>query len=265
MAPPGFGARDRRGCTKIGASAATGNVCRSIVSARRRDSAPNADSALRSIGPGGALRATQINLLRQARSCDRRGDAPLSGAGFMEDIWCPGDEKPTRVPGTYQPTGMVQSCCFTIDAGMQTVLNVAQEIHLLYHLRNTTRRDAVDSQMLDVGLHERRRARRMQDPDFRESYDRASREITQTDAVIRALDSLRAELGISKAELARRVNRNASSVRRLFTADQARPELPLIIAIADALDAEVCIVPRQAEARSAARSPGRRRRVPTAI
>jgi ribosome-binding protein aMBF1 (putative translation factor) len=160
---------------------------------------------------------------------------------------------------------MVQSCWFTIDAGMQTVLNVAQEKHLLYHLRNTTRRDAVDSQMLDVGLHERRRARRMQDPDFRESYDRASREITQTDAVIRALDSLRAELGISKAELARRVNRNASSVRRLFTADRARPELPLIIAIADALDAEVCIVPRQAEARSTARSPGRRRRVPTAI
>lgn len=29
--------------------------------------------------------------------------------------------------------------------------------------------------VVDVGLHERRRARRMQDPDFRESYDRASR------------------------------------------------------------------------------------------
>jgi hypothetical protein len=37
------------------------------------------------------------------------------------------------------------------------------------------------------------------------------------------------------AELARRVNRNASSVRRLFTASQTRPELPLIIALADPL------------------------------
>jgi transcriptional regulator with XRE-family HTH domain len=133
---------------------------------------------------------------------------------------------------------------------MQSVSSVAQEIRLLYRLRNTPREAAMDSQMLDVGLHERRRAQRMQDPDFRESYDRASREIAQTDAVIRALDSLRAELGVSKAELARRVNRNASSVRRLFTADQTRPELPLIIAIADALDAEVCIVPRQAEDRT---------------
>jgi ribosome-binding protein aMBF1 (putative translation factor) len=119
----------------------------------------------------------------------------------------------------------------------------------------------MDSQTLDVGLHERRRAQRMQDPDFRESYDRASREIAQTDAVIRALDALRVERGISKAELARRVNRNASSVRRLFTAEQTRPELPLIIAIADALDAEVCIIPRQAEGRPGER-PSRRRRVP---
>jgi ribosome-binding protein aMBF1 (putative translation factor) len=118
----------------------------------------------------------------------------------------------------------------------------------------------MDSQMLDLGLHERRRAQRMQDPDFRESYDRASREIAQTDAVIRALDSLRVELGISKAELARRVNRNASSVRRLFTAEQTRPELPLIIAIADALDAEVCIIPRQAGGRPGERRPGSRRR-----
>jgi ribosome-binding protein aMBF1 (putative translation factor) len=123
----------------------------------------------------------------------------------------------------------------------------------------------MDSQTLDVGLHERRRAQRMQDPDFRESYDRASREIAQTDAVIRALDALRVERGISKAELARRVNRNASSVRRLFTAEQTRPELPLIIAIADALDAEVCIVPRQAEGRPGERRPGSRRRVPASM
>jgi ribosome-binding protein aMBF1 (putative translation factor) len=100
--------------------------------------------------------------------------------------------------------------------------------------------------MLDVSLHERRRARRLQDPEFRPAYERAAREIAQTDAVIRELDALRVDLGISKAELARRINRNASSVRRLFTASQVRPELPLITAIADALGAEVRVIRRPA-------------------
>ena len=117
------------------------------------------------------------------------------------------------------------------------------------------------SQMLDVGMHERRRERRMQDSEYRAAYERAAREVAQTDAVIRQLDLLRVDLGISKAELARRVNRNASSVRRLFTAGQVRPELPLIVALADALGAELRIVPRTSEAQRATHEPGRQRRV----
>jgi ribosome-binding protein aMBF1 (putative translation factor) len=121
------------------------------------------------------------------------------------------------------------------------------------------------AQTVDVSLHERRRADRMQDPDYRAAYERAARELAQTDAVIRELDSLRADLGISKAELARRVNRNASSVRRLFTASQTRPELPLIIALADALGAEVRVVPRAAKARHDTRDRSTQRRVTTAV
>ena len=102
---------------------------------------------------------------------------------------------------------------------------------------------------LDVGLHERRRARRMKDAAYREAYEQAARELAQTDAVIQELDALRVDLGMSKAELARRVNRNASSVRRLFTASQVRPELPLIVALADALVAELRIVRRREYAR----------------
>lgn len=111
--------------------------------------------------------------------------------------------------------------------------------------------------MLDVGLHERRRTRRMQDPAYREAYEQAARELAQTDAVIQELDALRVDLGMSKAELARRVNRNASSVRRLFTASQVRPELPLIVALADALGAELRIVRRPDHARPRA-AKGRR-------
>lgn len=123
----------------------------------------------------------------------------------------------------------------------------------------------MDSQMADVSLHERRRARRMQDPDYRAAYERTARELAQTDALIRGLDSLRIELGISKAELARRVNRNASSVRRLFTASQVRPELPLIVALADALGAEVRVVPRAPKARKPASARGSQRRVTATV
>lgn len=119
----------------------------------------------------------------------------------------------------------------------------------------------MDSQILDVDLHERRRARRMENPEYRAAYEQAAREIGQTDAVIRALDALRIDLGVSKAELARRVNRNASSVRRLFTASQVRPELPLVVALADALGAEVRVVPRTRQARRAAGEHRRQRRV----
>src|SRR5579884_1205286 len=61
------------------------------------------------------------------------------------------------------------------------------------------------TQILDTSLHERRRAERMRDPEFRAAYEQAAGEIAQTDHIIRTLDELRAEMGISKAELARRI------------------------------------------------------------
>jgi ribosome-binding protein aMBF1 (putative translation factor) len=115
-----------------------------------------------------------------------------------------------------------------------------------------------DATMLDDSLHERRRARRMQDPEYRAAYERAAREIAQTDAIIRELDALRAGLGMSKAELARRVNRNASSIRRLFTASQVRPELPLVAALADALGAELRVVRKTPRPRPAGGGSGRK-------
>lgn len=119
----------------------------------------------------------------------------------------------------------------------------------------------MEPRMLDVSLHERRRARRMEDPEYRAAYDQAAREVARTDAVIQALDALRIDLGISKAELARRVNRNASSVRRLFTASQVRPELPLVVALADALGADLRVVPRTPRPRRTVRGHNAHRRV----
>jgi DNA-binding XRE family transcriptional regulator len=95
------------------------------------------------------------------------------------------------------------------------------------------------AQTLDTSYYEKRRQGWLADDDTRAEYERARSEIEQIDAVLRSLDELREDAGMSKAELARRVGRNPASIRRLFTAEQARPELPLIISIANALDASI--------------------------
>jgi DNA-binding XRE family transcriptional regulator len=100
------------------------------------------------------------------------------------------------------------------------------------------------AKLLDTSYYEKRRQDWLADEDTRAEYERARSEIEQIDAVIRSLDELREDAGMSKAELARRVGRNPASIRRLFTAEQARPELPLIISIANALDASIEIKPR---------------------
>jgi ribosome-binding protein aMBF1 (putative translation factor) len=98
--------------------------------------------------------------------------------------------------------------------------------------------------MSHQSFHERRKAERMRDAEFRGEYERARAEIEQIDSVVRSLDELRETNGTSKAALARRIGRNPSSIRRLFTA-QSNPELRLVVQIANDLDADVVIVPRR--------------------
>jgi DNA-binding XRE family transcriptional regulator len=97
----------------------------------------------------------------------------------------------------------------------------------------------------DMTHHDRRLARRLrEDPEFRAEFERQRREITQIDSVVRQLDVLREEVGMSKAELARAIGKAPSSIRRFFTAD-VNPELKTVAAIADILGARVEVV-RQA-------------------
>ena len=102
--------------------------------------------------------------------------------------------------------------------------------------------------MLDTSYHRRRVTERMDDPEYRAEFERMSREIAQVNAVMRALDGLREQGAMSKAELARVIGRNDAVVRRFFTA-QSNPELRTIAAMAEALDAEIRIVPRRKAAR----------------
>jgi len=97
---------------------------------------------------------------------------------------------------------------------------------------------------LDVAYHRRRMAERLQDPEFRREYDAARDTIDQIDAVVRALDRLRMDTGLTKAELARRIGKNPAAVRRLFSA-AANPELGTVVAIAGVLNAEIKVVPKE--------------------
>ncbi len=105
---------------------------------------------------------------------------------------------------------------------------------------------------LDTGYHRRRRESRMQDPEFQREYELARAQIEQVDRVIRQLDALRIQVGLSKADLARLIGRNPAALRRLFTAE-VNPELRTVAALASALDAEVQIVPRNRKPRTTGR------------
>jgi len=98
---------------------------------------------------------------------------------------------------------------------------------------------------IDTGYHDRRLARRLEeDPEFREEFECQRREIAAIDAIVNELDALREQHGMSKAELARTIDKNPAAIRRLLTAS-GNPELRTVVAIAHVLGAEVKIVPRR--------------------
>ncbi len=113
--------------------------------------------------------------------------------------------------------------------------------HLCYALCSAMKTNG--NTQANPNFHDRHLAERMENPEFRAEFERASREIQAIDAIVNTLDSLRATQGLTKAELAREIGKNPASVRRLLTA-QSNPELRTVVAMADALDADLVIVPR---------------------
>jgi len=101
------------------------------------------------------------------------------------------------------------------------------------------------SQLLDTGHHDRRLAKRLaEDPEFRAEFERQQHAIAAIDQIVAQLDELRAGHGYTKARLARMIDKHPASVRRLLTV-AGNPELATVVAMADALDADVVVVPRQ--------------------
>jgi ribosome-binding protein aMBF1 (putative translation factor) len=103
--------------------------------------------------------------------------------------------------------------------------------------------DDEDSVVTDSSVHGDRRARRMADPEYRRRYILQSHRIEVIDRIVNMLDEIRELQGVSKAELARAIERQPAAVRRLLTAQQINPSLGLVADMASALGYEVVLMP----------------------
>ncbi len=84
---------------------------------------------------------------------------------------------------------------------------------------------------------------RMKDSRFAAEYRNARAEIDATDVLIRALDQAREASGLSKAELARRIDAKPAMVRRLLTAPRGNPTVGTVLKVASALGYHLELAP----------------------
>jgi DNA-binding phage protein len=91
---------------------------------------------------------------------------------------------------------------------------------------------------------ERYLAKKLDDSEYRAAYEQAKERIDKIDIVIRALDERRAELNLTKADLARLAGVKPEAIRRLFSSEHPNPTLSTLIALAGALDLELRPQPR---------------------
>lgn len=89
----------------------------------------------------------------------------------------------------------------------------------------------------------------LQDPEFRHHYILESERIAAIDRVINELDDIREQLGLSKAELARAIERTPETVRRLLTAKAVNPQFSVVVEMAAALGYRVALQPMNAKDR----------------
>jgi DNA-binding phage protein len=86
-------------------------------------------------------------------------------------------------------------------------------------------------------------AEQMKRPPFAAEYVRARAEIRAIDDLIRTLDERRVAVGMTKAELARRVSASPEVVRRLLTAEDANPTIETVLRVAEAVGLRLTLEP----------------------
>lgn len=84
---------------------------------------------------------------------------------------------------------------------------------------------------------------KLRDSAFRAEYEIARAEITATDGFIRALENARTRSGLSKAELARRMEVKPAIIRRLLTDVGGNPTIATVLKVATTLGCHLELVP----------------------
>jgi DNA-binding phage protein len=82
----------------------------------------------------------------------------------------------------------------------------------------------------------------MKSPTFAAEYARVGAEIRAVDDLIRAVDDTRVALGMTKADLARKISTTPEAVRRLLTSGDANPTLKTILDVLEALGLRLAVV-----------------------
>ncbi len=92
-------------------------------------------------------------------------------------------------------------------------------------------------------------AQDLKNPQFLREYVAESIRISTIDRVVNELDAAREAAGLSKAELARAINSEPATVRRLFSAGHVNPTLGTLAEVAAALGMRVVLEPLETEDR----------------
>jgi ribosome-binding protein aMBF1 (putative translation factor) len=88
----------------------------------------------------------------------------------------------------------------------------------------------------------------MKAPEFAAGYEQARREIHAVDRIVRALDQARIDVGMSKADLARKISTTPEVVRRLLTEERANPTIATVVKLAGVLGLRIELVPNRTTA-----------------
>jgi len=86
-------------------------------------------------------------------------------------------------------------------------------------------------------------ARDLEDPEILREYIVESMRMATIDSVINGLDEAREAAGLSKAELARAIQTDPATIRRLFSSDRANPTLGTLAEVGAALGFRISLEP----------------------
>lgn len=86
-------------------------------------------------------------------------------------------------------------------------------------------------------------ARDLEDPEFLREYVVESMRIATMDKIVNALDEAREAAGLSKADLARAIQVEPATIRRLFASEKPNPTLGTLAEVAAVLGLRITVEP----------------------